>query len=225
MLEASNISFTATAIFISIIFSIAIYMFLILHFKKHKNSFFKDKTKFVNKLFNVPLIFAVALLSFAHWSNDVANAIWPLAAIYEATKDWWAELLEWTKTIVPFWIMLIWALSLSVWLAVFGWRLIKTVWNQITKLDQIRAYCIALSAAITVILASAIWMPVSTTQIALGWIFGIWLYREYLKRQKGKDKELIEKSKIKTIIASWIITIPASWFIAMIVYSIIMVLS
>ncbi len=216
---------SSTAIFISIILSVLVYVWLIVHFKKHKNSFFKDKTKFVNKLFNVPLIFAVALLSFAHWSNDVANAIWPLAAIYEATKEGGWELLSNWKSIVPFWIMLLGALSLSFWLAVFWGRLIKTVWKQITKIDQIKAYCIALSAAITVILASAIWMPVSTTQIALWWVFGIGLYREFLKRQKWKDKVLVEKDKMKTILYSWIWTLPAAWVIASIIYWIIMYLS
>lgn len=225
-LELNNISFTNTAIFFSVVLAVVVYIFLIIYFKKQKHSFFKDKTKFVNKLFNLPLIFAVALLSFAHWANDVANAIWPLAAIYEAVQEWWANVLNWnTKVWIPFWIMLIWAISISIWLAVFWWRLIKTVWNEITKLDQIRAYCVALSAAITVIIASAAGMPVSTTQIALGWVFWIGLYREYLKRQKWSDKETIEKSKINSILLSWVVTIPISWIIAAIVYKIIIFLS
>jgi len=65
-LESNNFSFTAAAIFISIVIAISVYIYLIIYFKKQKNSFFKDKTKFVNKLFNTPLIFSVALLSFAH---------------------------------------------------------------------------------------------------------------------------------------------------------------
>ena len=179
-----------TAIFIWILIAFGIYISLILFYKRQEQSFFQNKTKFINKLFNLPLIFAVALLSFAHGANDVANAIWPLAAINEAVKSGWESI---GKIWVPFWIMLLWAVSLSLWLAVFGWRLIKTVWNEITKLDQIKAYCVALSAAITVILASALSLPVSTTQIAIGWVFGIWLYREYLKRQKWKSKIIIEK--------------------------------
>jgi len=217
--------FTTTAIFVSIIIWILTYVILIIHFKKQKDWFFKDKKKFVNKLFNLPLIFAVALLSFAHWANDVANAIWPLAAIYESVKQWWVELINWaTKTWVPFWIMLLWAISLSIWLAVFGARLIKTVWNEITKIDQISAYCIALSAAITVIIASAMGIPVSTTQIALWGVFGIWLYREYLNRKKWKEKQIIKKSKLKWILLSWIITLPIAWIISSIVYLVIVYL-
>lgn len=208
-----------TALFISIIIAAWVYIMLIIHYKKQEQWFFTDGKNFIRSLFNIPLIFAVALLSFAHWANDVANAIWPLAAINEAVRAWWDSL--W-KVWVPFWIMLLGALSLSIWLATFGGRLIKTVWNEITKLDQIKAYCVALSAAITVIFASALSLPVSTTQIAIWWVFGIWLYREHVKRKKWIKKVYIQKSMIKTILLSWIITLPIAWVIASITYFVIM---
>jgi PiT family inorganic phosphate transporter len=118
--------------------------------------------------------------------------------------------------------MLLGALWLSMWLAIFWARLIKTVWNEITKLDQIRAFCVALSAATTVIIASKLGLPVSSTQIALGWVFGIWLFREHLNRVKWKDKIIIEKSMIKSIILSWVVTLPIAWVIASITYVILM---
>ena len=211
-----------TAIFIWILVAALVYILLILYYKSKKKKYFEDNKNFVNTLFNVPLIFAVCLLSFAHWANDVANAIWPLAAIYEAVTTTWNSI--W-KVWIPIWIMLLWSLSLSLGLAVFGWRLIKTVWNEITKLDQIKAYCVALSAAITVIIASALALPVSTTQIAIGWVFGIWLYREYLKRKKWKEKVIIQKSMIKWIVLSWVITLPVAWIIASITYLIVMILA
>jgi PiT family inorganic phosphate transporter len=161
-------------------------------------------------------------LSFAHWANDVANAIWPLAAINDAILHS-GEAIK--KVWIPFWIMILWALSLSFWLAVFGTKLIKTVWSSITKLDQTRAYSIAISAAMTVIMASAFWIPVSTTQIALGWIFGIWLYRQYLKNKSWKNKKVIEMSKLKWILLSWVITLPVAWLIASGVYLVIIYLS
>lgn len=77
-----NIITPASATFVWIIIWILVYIVLIIHYKKQKDNFFKDKRKFVNKLFNWPLIFAVALLSFAHGSNDVANAIWPIVHLY-----------------------------------------------------------------------------------------------------------------------------------------------
>jgi PiT family inorganic phosphate transporter len=121
--------------------------------------------------------------------------------------------------------MIIWAFSLSIWLAVFGKRLIQTVWNEITKLDQIKAYCVALSAAITVIVASAMSLPVSTTQIAIGWVFWIGLYREFLNRKKDKNKVIIKKSMIKSIILSWIITLPISAVLSSITYLIVIAVS
>ncbi|PID86408.1 hypothetical protein CSB08_00290 [Candidatus Gracilibacteria bacterium] len=210
-----------TAVFIGAIIAGLTYLYLRISYSKHKKGFFRDKTKFVNTLFNIPLIVAVALLSFAHGANDVANAIGPLAAINESLKS---LTVEGGKVNVPFWIMLLGALSLSVGLAVFGGRLIKTVGNEITKLDQIKAYCIALSAAITVILASAMGLPVSTTQIAIGGVFGIGLYREYLKRRKGKNKTIIDKSMIKGIIKSWVMTLPLAGIVASITYLIIMLI-
>lgn len=205
-----------TSTFIWIIIWVVTYMILVILYKRHNEWFFKDKKKFINKLFNIPLIFAVALLSFAHGSNDVANAIWPLAAINETIKNGWIELVN--SAWVPFWIMLFWALGLSIWLATFGARLIKTVWSEITKLDQIRAFCVALSAAATVLVASQLWLPVSSTQIALWAIFWIWLYRQHQKNVEWKDKVVIKKWMMNGIILSWIVTLPIAWIISWLTY-------
>ncbi|NVP17513.1 inorganic phosphate transporter [Candidatus Gracilibacteria bacterium] len=208
------------AVFLGFIIGVASYMILVVIYKKHKKSFFKDDKKFINTLFNIPLIFAVALLSFAHGSNDVANAIGPLAAINETIKNGGAEIAK--AAGVPFWIMLLGALGLSMGLAIFGARLIKTVGNEITKLDQIIAFCVALSAAVTVLLASALGLPVSSTQIALGAIFGIGLFRQYLSNKKGEEKEVIDKSMMKGILLSWIVTLPIAGTISAITYIILM---
>ena len=131
----------------------------------------------VNKLFTIPLIFAAGLLSFAHGANDVANAIGPLAAITEALSS--GEVAG--KAPIPLWVMLIGAAGLAVGLALFGPKLIRTVGGEITELDKSRAYCIAMAAAITVIIASQLGLPVSSTHIALGGVFGVGFLREYLK--------------------------------------------
>lgn len=132
----------------------------------------------VNTLFTWPLIFAAALLSFAHGANDVANAIGPLAAINDALS---AGSLVVTSATIPMWVMMVGALGLAVGLMLFGPRLIKTVGSEITELDKTRAFCIALSAALTVILASQLGLPVSSTHIAIGGVFGVGFLREYLK--------------------------------------------
>jgi PiT family inorganic phosphate transporter len=87
-----------------------------------------------------------------------------------------------TKAGIPLWVMMIGALGIAVGLMLFGPRLIKTVGSEITELDKTRAFCIALSAALTVILASQLGLPVSSTHIAIGGVFGVGFLREYLKR-------------------------------------------
>ncbi|TVP54591.1 MAG: anion permease [Halomonadaceae bacterium] len=155
-----------------------------------------NSTEGVNGLFTIPLIFAAALLSFAHGANDVANAIGPVAAINDAVRSGGVT----GEAMIPLWVMLIGALGLAVGLALYGPRLIRTVGSEITELDKTRAFCIALSAAITVIVASQLGLPVSSTHIALGAVFGVGFLREYLKtnyatrlhhileRHKGDDR-------------------------------------
>ena len=136
----------------------------------------------INSLFTMPLIFAAALLSFAHGANDVANAIGPLAAISDAVMGGGVG----AKVEIPFWVMAVGALGISVGLALYGPKLIKTVGSEITELDQIRAFCIAMAASITVIIASQLGLPVSSTHIAVGGVFGVGFLREYLDSSESK---------------------------------------
>lgn len=141
----------------------------------------------VNTLFTIPLIFAAALLSFAHGANDVANAVGPLAAIYDAVQTHGIS----TKAEIPLWVMMIGAIGISLGLLLFGPKLIKTVGSEITELDQMRAFSIAMAAAITVIVASQLGLPVSSTHIAVGGVFGVGFLREYLKRSYAKTIQSI----------------------------------
>jgi len=144
----------------------------------------------VNDLFTIPLVFAAGLLSFAHGANDVANAIGPLAAINDALNTGAIS----TKASIPLWVMMVGAFGLAVGLATFGPRLIHTVGGEITELDKSRAYCIAMSAAVTVIIASQLGLPVSSTHIALGGVFGVGFLREYLKtRYASKLHRILER--------------------------------
>lgn len=155
----------------------------------------------VNKLFTIPLIFAAALLSFAHGANDVANAVGPLAAINDSIINHGVS----TKASIPLWVMMVGALGIALGLALFGPKLIKTVGSEITELDQTRAFSIAMAAAITVIIASQLGLPVSSTHIAVGGVFGVGFLREYLKssharmmdeiksHHQGADQEEVEQ--------------------------------
>ncbi len=136
----------------------------------------KNTRKSIDNLFTIPLIVGAAFLSFAHGANDVANAVGPLAAINEAVRG--GDIAS--KAQIPLWVMMIGALGIAVGLALYGPKLIKTVGNEITELDKVRAFCVALAAAITVIIASQMGLPVSSTHIAVGGIFGVGFLREHL---------------------------------------------
>ncbi|MCK5830828.1 MAG: inorganic phosphate transporter [Methylococcales bacterium] len=171
-------------------FTIAIVIFFIAKplIKKAASKLDNSKES-VNTLFTLPLIFSAALLSFAHGANDVANAVGPLAAINDAVLH--AGIVK--KASIPFWVMIIGALGISIGLALYGPKLIKTVGSEITELTKIRSFCVALSAAITVIIASQLGLPVSSTHIAVGAIFGVGFLREYLKNSNAKRIEAIRE--------------------------------
>jgi PiT family inorganic phosphate transporter len=140
------------------------------------------------------LIFAAALLSFAHGANDVANAIGPLAAINDAIMSGGIT----DKAGIPLWVMAVGALGIAIGLGLYGPRLIRTVGGEITELDQMRAYSIAMAAALTVIIASQLGLPVSTTHIAIGGVFGVGFLREWLDESNKIERQIDrEKAEIK----------------------------
>jgi PiT family inorganic phosphate transporter len=187
----------------------------------------ENRTKSVHGLFTVPLICSAALLAFAHGSNDVANAVGPLSAIIGAAGSGGIA----AKVEIPLWVILIGAAGISVGLVLYGPKLIRRVGEEITKLNPLRAYCVALSAAITVIVASALGLPVSSTHIAVGAVFGVGFFREHLSarqtrarrgaRSNGSDgvgangdafrrRKLVRRGHMMTIAAAWVITVPAT---------------
>jgi PiT family inorganic phosphate transporter len=155
----------------------------------------------INALFTVPLIFAAALLSFAHGANDVANAIGPLAAINDAVVTGGIS----SKAGIPLWVMGVGAIGIAIGLGLYGPKLIRTVGSEITELDQMRAFSIAMAASITVIIASQLGLPVSSTHIAIGGVFGVGFLREYLSTespeeiQHEKDMIVDEKKQLRAL--------------------------
>lgn len=192
-----------------------------------------DSKKQVYKLFNLPLIIGVALLSFAHGANDVANAVGPLAAIVSTLGDSSSVA---SKVSIPLWVMVIGALGIALGLALFGPKLIATVGEKITRLNSPRAYCVALSSAITVLIATYLGLPVSSTHIAIGAIFGVGFLREFLESPKAKDqkdlqsdqvrkpRQLVRRSFVFSIAAAWVITVPASAILSASIYHVLILL-
>ncbi len=184
----------------------------------------ENRNKSVKILFGLPLVISAALLSFAHGANDVANAVGPLAAIVHATE--FGDIAA--KVAIPTWVMVIGAFGISFGLFLFGPKLIRMVGSQITKLNPMRAYCVALSAAITVIVASWLGLPVSSTHIAVGGVFGVGFFREWhmerrlrnsnqkrppekrIASEERRRRKLVRRSHFITIVAAWVITVPAA---------------
>ncbi len=197
----------------------------------------ENSKKSVRGLFKIPLVCAAALLSFAHGANDVANAVGPLAAIVHTAEA--GEVAA--KVSIPIWVMVVGAFGISFGLLLFGPKLIKMVGEQITKLNPLRAYCVALSAAITVIIASWLGLPVSSTHIAVGAVFGVGFFREAHWRvtnnnkivanvvateagkagtKKRAHRKLVRRSHFMTIIAAWIITVPAAAIVSGVLFKV-----
>ncbi|MCS4242100.1 PiT family inorganic phosphate transporter [Rhizobium sp. BIGb0125] len=200
-------------------------------FVKKQSIGLENRNQSLRQLFQIPLIFSAALLSFSHGANDVSNAVGPLAAIVQAVQNNSMS----NDVDVPLWVMLIGAFGLSCGILLFGPRLIRLVGEQITKLNPMRAFCVSLATALTVLLASWLGMPVSTTHTAVGAVFGVGFFREWYTRNSKRRKltvraqpirvtdnvfetdtvemrrrYLVRRSHFMTIIAAWMITVPAS---------------
>lgn len=202
----------------------------------------ENRNQALRPLFRLPLIFSAALLSFAHGSNDVSNAVGPLSSIVANVGPGGPAM----AAAVPFWVLLIGALGISCGLIFYGPKLISVVGEEITKLNPMRAYCVALGTAITVLIASTLGLPISTTHIAVGAVFGIGFFREWFTRhsklrleyvrkktgqtefkaavQRSADeiqhRRLVRRSHFLTIVAAWVVTVPASALLAALVYAV-----
>ncbi|WP_064710858.1 inorganic phosphate transporter [Rhizobium bangladeshense] len=200
----------------------------------------ENRNSSLRVLFRLPLIGSAALLSFAHGANDVSNAVGPLSAVVHSVGIGG----DGGVGHPPLWVMLIGAFGISVGLLLFGPRLIRLVGEEITKLNPMRAYCVALSTAFTVIVASWLGLPVSTTHVAVGAVFGVGFFREwytrhskrriaYLRRKaesweldepeepniyERRRRYLVRRSHLMTIVAAWIITVPVSGALAAMIY-------
>jgi PiT family inorganic phosphate transporter len=204
----------------------------------------KNRKKEIYRLFDIPLIIGAALLSFAHGANDVANAVGPLAAIVSTLGDN-SEIAG--KVSIPLWVMVVGAFGIALGLGLFGPKLIAVVGEKITRLNSPRAYCVALSAAVTVLIATTLGLPVSSTHIAVGAVFGVGFLREYSENPNKKKlrpghrlnatsaeafasrnlrskRRLVRRRFVLSIAGAWVITVPASALLAATIYSFLLLL-
>ncbi len=167
----------------------------------------KDNNQFksVEKIFVYLQILSACFVAFAHGSNDVANAIGPLAAAISVLK---AGVIT-MKTTVPLWALALGGVGIVVGLATWGWRVIETIGKKITELTPTRGFCAEFGAAITIVLASKLGLPVSTTHTLVGGVLGVGLARGI---------GALNLRTVRDIVSSWLLTIPAGAVLAVIFF-------
>ncbi|MDP1835509.1 MAG: inorganic phosphate transporter [Chlamydiales bacterium] len=160
----------------------------------------------VERIFSYLQMMSAAFMAFAHGANDVANAIGPVAAALAILTNGYLT----TGAEIPAWLLGLGGLGIVVGLATWGWRVIETIGKKITELTPTRGFCAELAAATTVVFASRLGMPISTTHTLVGAVIGIAFARGIGALNLGTTRD---------IILSWIVTVPAGALIAAAAYS------
>ena len=155
----------------------------------------------VEKVFGVLMIFTACAMAFAHGSNDVANAVGPVAAVVGIAKTGSVAV----ETVMPAWVLLLGGIGIVVGLVTYGHRVIATVGTGITELTPSRGFAATLGAATTVVLASGTGLPISTTHTLVGAVLGVGLARGIAA---------LNLNVVRTIFLSWIVTLPAGAILA-----------
>lgn len=164
------------------------------------------------RLFRPALLVAATIMGFAHGANDVGNVAGPLSVILLPGAAGHASLPG------PA-ILLLAGVTIALGTLIFGRRLVTMVGSGITKLNAGRAFCVSLATAAVVLTASGLGLPVSTTHVAIGGIFGVGFAREWLDRRRNKARArlpaaetrrrmLIRRSHVATITVAWVVTVP-----------------
>jgi PiT family inorganic phosphate transporter len=160
----------------------------------------------MEKIFGVLMIFTAIAIAFAHGSNDVANAIGPVAAVVGLVQST-GEIAS--KSATPIWILLLGGAGIVLGLATYGHKVIATVGSGITELTPSRGFAATLGAAVTIVFASGVGLPISTTHTLVGGVLGVGLARGIGALNIGV---------IQTIFLSWVVTLPAGATLAVIFY-------
>ena len=160
----------------------------------------------VEKIFGVLMMVTACAMAFAHGSNDVANAVGPVAAIVGVVESG-GEVAQ--KSAMPMWVLALGGVGIVLGLAMYGRKVIATVGSGITDLTPSRGFAATLAAATTVVLASGTGLPISTTHTLVGAVLGVGLARGL-----GALKMQI----VRTIFMSWIVTLPAGAFLAILFF-------
>jgi len=195
-LELSTIEQYGYAVLIGAVIMIAgkLYINTIKHDPKADKHFHFTN---VERIFGVLMVLTACAMAFAHGSNDVANAIGPVAAVVSIVQSG-GEVAS--KSALPLWVLGLGGVGIVIGLMMYGKKVIETVGNQITELTPSRGFAATLAAATTVVLASGTGLPISTTHTLVGAILGVGLAR---------GMAALNMTVIRNIFMSWIVTLPA----------------
>lgn len=159
----------------------------------------------VEKVFSVLMIFTASAMAFAHGSNDVANAVGPLAAVVGIAQTGAVA----AKSVMPPWILLLGGAGIVIGLVTYGHKVIATVGTGITELTPSRGFAATLGAATTVVVASGTGLPISTTHTLVGAVLGVGLARGIAA---------LNLNVVRMIFLSWIVTLPAGAILAIVFF-------
>jgi PiT family inorganic phosphate transporter len=159
----------------------------------------------VERIFGVLMVITACAMAFAHGSNDVANAIGPLSAVISVAQTGLVS----AESPIPIWVLMLGGAGIVVGLATYGRHVIATVGHKITQLTPSRGFAAGVAAATTIVIASGTGMPVSTTHTLVGAVLGVGLAR-------GIDA--IDLRVVSRIMVSWVVTIPAGAFLAIVFF-------
>jgi PiT family inorganic phosphate transporter len=165
----------------------------------------KDHFYTVERVFGVLMVVTACSMAFAHGSNDVANAIGPLAAVISVASTGVVA----AKSTLPIWVLMIGGGGIVIGLATYGIRVIATVGRKITQLTPSRGFAAELAAATTIVIASGTGIPISTTHTLVGAVLGVGVARGI---------EAIDLRVVARIFVSWVVTIPAGAFLAVVFF-------
>jgi len=160
---------------------------------------FTNPYDYVERMFALLQIATACFVAFAHGANDVANAVGPLAAVVSLYRTGYAEVA--TTVGVPFWILVLGGGGIVLGLATLGYKVIATIGREITEITPTRGFCAEFGAATTVLVASSLGLPISTTHTLVGGVIGVGF---------AQGIGALNLSMVRNIVRSWIATVPVA---------------
>ncbi len=203
-IEAAGISIVIAAL-------LGILTYVLMKRLDHRGDDKEQKYEIVEGVFMKLQLVTACYISFAHGANDVANAVGPVAGIYSALVNSGGEMAE--KVTVPSWILVMGAIGIVIGIATYGYKVIGTIGEKITEITATRGFSAEMGTATTVLIASRMGLPISTTHTLVGAVIGVAL---------GRGVAVLNLKMIKSIVASWFITIPVTIVLTILILKIMM---